>query len=170
MTAILGAGDHHRQIKTTIRRSGQQLGNVPLDHALGKALAMAVLPTPASPTGRGCSSCAAEIWHARSISFSRPMTGRACLGGPARSGRGRSYREPGFRFCRSWGLRRWRRLPPRSVPPRFGSFGTFDAVAQQVEDSLRGLLPASDPGSSGPGRRRLLVRGAGPSSMCSVPT
>ena len=61
---------------TTMRRSSSSSGTSPSTTRWAKPSTMAVLPTPASPSSTGLFFVRRlRIWMARSISFSRPITG-----------------------------------------------------------------------------------------------
>ena len=76
LAAVLGAGDQGRQVQRDDALVLQEVRDVARDDALGQPSAMAVLPTPGSPSRHGLFLMRREmIWMTRSISLARPMTG-----------------------------------------------------------------------------------------------
>ncbi len=104
---------------TTIRRSSSSSGTLPSTTRWAKPSTMAVLPTPASPSSTGLFLVRRQrIWMARSISFSRPMTGSSL---PCRASSVRSrpkLSRAGVLLLGSWCVRRLPRRLRRAAPPR----------------------------------------------------
>ncbi len=106
---------------TTIRRSASSSGTLPSTTRWAKPSTMAVLPTPASPNSTGLFLVRRlRIWMARSISFSRPITGSSLF---------------------------WRASSVRSRP-KLSKAGVFDLPP--LGDSLLPLLPERSPPRSLP--------------------
>ena len=135
LTAILGAGDHHRQIQDDDPSIGQQLGNVALDHALGKALDDGGFADAgfAQQDGVVLRAAAENLDRPLDFFFASDDRVELALAGQLGQVAAETIEGRGFRFAALGGFAAGAGAATFGAAP-FGSFGTFDAVAQQVED------------------------------------
>ena len=155
---------------TTIRRSSSSSGTLPSTTRWAKPSTMAVLPTPASPSSTGLFFVRRQrIWIARSISFSRPITGSSlpCRASSVRS-RPKLSRAGVFdlpllrRFAAAAAACRAARRPLRAFAPSIPWPSRF-STSSRTSSSFSPRFISTWAATPSCSRSR-------PSRMCSVPT
>ena len=151
VAAVLGAGQQRAHVQRIHRRIGQDFRHVLLGDAPGQPSAMAVLPTPASPTSSGLFLRRRHsTWITRSTSCSRPISGSIL---PSRRQLVQVLRELLQR--RTLGVDRLLPSRPRCCHGRIVALGRLRRVAllDAVGDEVHHVQRVSRPAGAGSRRR-----------------